>query len=692
VCPTPQPCTEITDSKCIIYTDAPIKCEEDTVVTTNASVSTALNQIVTYFCENGGQAGPAGPAGPAGEIGPQGPIGPTGPQGPTGPTGATGATGPQGPQGPVGVQGVQGPLAANALIYKRDNLTNPGAWSANASLFNSGITQLFINKTSYLGYNGTVGSTNNALDWINAVDAQDYIQIVDAFSSTNYGIYSVVSKFDQGTAYLFNVSFISGSGVGNNFINYAISYIKNGATGPAGPQGPQGNPGTGADVLLTSIGTGLSLITDGSGPSLQIRALNGGAGVTVGGSLSGELVIINTDPGSSQNIFKNVAVSGQSTVVADSNNDTLTFVAGTGIGITTDATTDSVTITNSAPNVNQNLWATIAADTGNTTANTTTDTLNVVGAGGVSTSIIGDTLTITGSGGGGSNIYNSNGTLTSNRFVFGSFFDLRFLEHNSFVFQTSATGIDTQDGVWFDIEETNILTGGTLFKIRKKGGAGIGKDRFSVLKNGQVNFNEQYSFPLLDGSINQVLTTNGGGTVSWQTVGSSQFTYEIGQYVPSEGGVIMHRWLSNSPLGAPTAGTVQNYLVVTLSDLGSTYIWGAGGTSYFATSTFNGQSNTTAIAGFAPTSAAAACDTLTSGGKSDWYLPAIDEWQILFNNRWAVNQSLLSFGVEITYALYWTSTEVSSNNAFTFNTINGIIDNATKSNILSVRAVRRFSI
>jgi hypothetical protein len=119
-----------------------------------------------------------------------------------------------------------------------------------------------------------------------------------------------------------------------------------GIQGPVGPQGPQGVPGTGADVSLTSIGTGLSLITDGSGPSLQIRALNGGAGINVAGSLSGELVIINTDLGSSQNIFKNVAVSGQSTVVADNNNDTLTFVAGTGIGITTDAATDSVTITN----------------------------------------------------------------------------------------------------------------------------------------------------------------------------------------------------------------------------------------------------------------------------------------------------------------------------------------------------------
>jgi len=54
--------------------------------------------------------------------------------------------------------------------------------------------------------------------------------------------------------------------------------------------------------------------------------------------------VTNTDKGSSQNIFKNFAVSGQSTVVADSNNDTLTLVAGASISITTNPATDSISI------------------------------------------------------------------------------------------------------------------------------------------------------------------------------------------------------------------------------------------------------------------------------------------------------------------------------------------------------------
>ena len=54
VCPTPQPCTEITDSKCIIYTDAEIKCSTETIVPVNTSISTALNNIVSYFCQKQG--------------------------------------------------------------------------------------------------------------------------------------------------------------------------------------------------------------------------------------------------------------------------------------------------------------------------------------------------------------------------------------------------------------------------------------------------------------------------------------------------------------------------------------------------------------------------------------------------------------------------------------------------------------
>ena len=45
------------------------------------------------------------------------------------------------------------------------------------------------------------------------------------------------------------------------------------------------------------------------------------------------------------NKFDKIAVSGQTNVVADGTNDTLTFVAGSNVTITTNATADSITIT-----------------------------------------------------------------------------------------------------------------------------------------------------------------------------------------------------------------------------------------------------------------------------------------------------------------------------------------------------------
>jgi len=51
--------------------------------------------------------------------------------------------------------------------------------------------------------------------------------------------------------------------------------------------------------------------------------------------------------GGSQNVFSTIAVSGQSSVVADTTTDTLTLVAGSNITLTTNASTDTITIASS---------------------------------------------------------------------------------------------------------------------------------------------------------------------------------------------------------------------------------------------------------------------------------------------------------------------------------------------------------
>jgi hypothetical protein len=75
--------------------------------------------------------------------------------------------------------------------------------------------------------------------------------------------------------------------------------------------------------------------------------------------VAGTGMTITTDPNatpqsitfnatSSGNSFTTIAVAGQPNVVADSSSDTLTLVAGSGITLTTNATTDTITITSTA--------------------------------------------------------------------------------------------------------------------------------------------------------------------------------------------------------------------------------------------------------------------------------------------------------------------------------------------------------
>ena len=49
-CPEAQPCAEVFDAQCIVYTGDPIICTPDVVVATDTNVADALNNIVDYLC------------------------------------------------------------------------------------------------------------------------------------------------------------------------------------------------------------------------------------------------------------------------------------------------------------------------------------------------------------------------------------------------------------------------------------------------------------------------------------------------------------------------------------------------------------------------------------------------------------------------------------------------------------------
>ena len=106
--------------------------------------------------------------------------------------------------------------------------------------------------------------------------------------------------------------------------------------------------GTGATKTITIPGgsNGVTVQEEGSSLSTAGTTLNFvGSGVTATGT--GATKTITIPGGGSSNVFSTLAVSGQSSVVADSTADTLTLAAGSGMTITTDASTDTITFASS---------------------------------------------------------------------------------------------------------------------------------------------------------------------------------------------------------------------------------------------------------------------------------------------------------------------------------------------------------
>jgi hypothetical protein len=98
---------------------------------------------------------------------------------------------------------------------------------------------------------------------------------------------------------------------------------------------------------------------------------------------------------SNNDVFKTIAVSGQSDIVADASTDTLTIVGSGGTSVTTNAGTDTLTI--SSTTVPDNIFKTIAVSgQSDIVADATTDTLTLVASGGttITTNAGTDTLTI----------------------------------------------------------------------------------------------------------------------------------------------------------------------------------------------------------------------------------------------------------------------------------------------------------
>jgi len=49
-CPDPNPCSEVSNANCVIYTGPAIMCGDDVVIPSNTSISEAFQLLIEYAC------------------------------------------------------------------------------------------------------------------------------------------------------------------------------------------------------------------------------------------------------------------------------------------------------------------------------------------------------------------------------------------------------------------------------------------------------------------------------------------------------------------------------------------------------------------------------------------------------------------------------------------------------------------
>lgn len=185
------------------------------------------------------------------------------------------------------------------------------------------------------------------------------------------------------------------------------------------------------------------------------------------------------------------------------------------------------------------------------------------------------------------------------------------------------------------------------------------------------------------------LTAGTGIKISNDTI-SNTLNDGFKHYLGEEfgGGIVFELWKDNKG--------VEYGLIVAKKDQSVSEAWSnviaSIGTN--AQSLWDGESNSAAIISQSGhlNSAAKVCDNYSASGLTDWYLPSIDELNILFKNRFHVNRAsaVVSGITQIGNDTYYSSTEIAFNQAWAMNFSTGAMEKKIKAELLFVRSIRNF--
>ena len=305
---------------------------------------------------------------------------------------------------------------------------------------------------------------------------------------------------------------------------------------------------TGLLEFKSGFNASTGIIADGTGDDLYTdRAIAVGDYyvVTVAGNFFGNASTPLT-PGDSV-IVQTAEAAGSAAeadfVVIQSDTDLATLSAvglgnvnpGTGIGVV--YSNGTATVTNSDLGSSQNIFKNVASDSGTAVADNNNDTLSIVGGSNVSTAVVGDVLTITGT----NTEYTAGVGLTLN----GTVFDANVDGTNSVAANSSSTAagrtykvqVDSADKMVVNVPWSDSNTGLTSVGITETGNA-LTITNTPLTSNGNINIaGAGSSSQYIDGDLNlQTFPTIPQGDVTG--VSASTSNDELGIKVASPSGPV----------------------------------------------------------------------------------------------------------------------------------------------------------
>jgi hypothetical protein len=181
----------------------------------------------------------------------------------------------------------------------------------------------------------------------------------------------------------------------------------------------------------------------------------------------GDSVIVQTAAIAGASVEGDFIVVQSDTDLATNSTVGLMFINPTGSGITSNISSGGATLTNSDKGSSQNIFKNVASSSGTAVADNNNDTLTIVGAGSASTAVTGDTLTITATD------TNTQYTAGTGLTLSGTVFDANVDGTQTVAANTSSTTllrtykvqVDSSDNLVVNVPWANTNSGGTISSI-----------------------------------------------------------------------------------------------------------------------------------------------------------------------------------------------------------------------------------